>query len=410
MPEEGKETRSPRSVIGLLGLVFFLLGMSPGFYIPALTNILTAKGLGSDFVQWAWMAGPVAALLSPVSVGALADNRFEAQKILGSCGLMGSVVLGAAFVCLEQGYSPWLFIGLKFVSSIVSAPMWSMMASISMTHLKCGEKEFPLVRLGGTVGWFAAGFVTSYVLKADGTVVSGYAAAVVGMLAGLVAFALPSTPPRGRSRSLRTLLGFDAFKLLKERDHFVFFVVTGLLSIPLAAFYMWTPKHLAELGDTTVTATMALGQISEIVAMLVMASLMTRLRVKTLLTLALVLSAIRYGLFAWSGVVDTRTGLTIGIALHGMCYTFYFITAQMFLDRRVPVEVRSQAQGLLSMFSMGIGTLLGTIVVRKLYDEVVVEGVGGWSIYWAILGGFIAALTLVFVLSYVGVAPKKKSG
>ena len=390
--------------------MFFLLGMSPGFYIPALTNLLSAKGLSSDFVQWAWMAGPVAAMLSPVSVGALADNRFEAQKVMGWCGLIGSVLLGAAFVCLERGYSPWLFVGLMFGSAIVSAPTWSMLASISMTHLKSGEREFPLVRLGGTVGWFAAGFATSYVLKADGTVVAGYAAAVVRMIGGFVAFALPSTPPMGRSRSIRALLGFDVFRLLKERDHCVFFVATGLLSIPLTAFYMWTPKHLADLGDTKAAATMALGQISEVFAMLVMASLMTRFRVKTLLTLALVFSVVRYGLFAWSGVVDTRTGLMIGISLHGMCYTFYFITAQLFLDRRVPVGMRSQAQGLISLFSNGIGTLLGTVLVKNLYDHVVIEGTGGWAVYWSILAGVIAAITLVFVLSYVGVAQQRKSG
>ena len=190
----------------------------------------------------------------------------------------------------------------------------------------------------------------------------------------------------------------------------MFFVATGLLSIPLTAFYMWTPKHLADLGDTKAAATMALGQISEVFAMLVMASLMTRFRVKTLLTLALVFSVVRYGLFAWSGVVDTRTGLMIGISLHGMCYTFYFITAQLFLDRRVPVGMRSQAQGLISLFSNGIGTLLGTVLVKNLYDHVVIEGTGGWAVYWSILAGVIAAITLVFVLSYVGVAQQRKSG
>ncbi|MEM9237983.1 MAG: MFS transporter, partial [Verrucomicrobiota bacterium] len=295
-------------------------------------------------------------------------------------------------------------------SCFVSAPMWSLLASISMTHLKAKDREFPIVRLGGTLGWFAAGFVTSYVLHADGTVVTGFAAGMVRALCGALAFFLPDTPPRGTSRSIRSLLGFDAFRLMRERDHAVFFVATALLSIPLAAFYMWAPKHLADLGDTQATATMAFGQISEIVAMLLLASLMTRCRVKTLLTLALGLSAIRYGLFAWSGASESRLGLWIGISFHGLCYTFYFITAQLFVDRRVPVGMRSQAQGLISLVSNGFGTLMGVVFVRWLYDQVVVTGDGGWALYWSILGAMIAGITLGFALLYVGMPASKRSG
>ena len=395
--------------MGWLSLMFFLLGMSPGFYVPALTNLLSAKGFDSVVVQWAWLAGPIAALVSPLCVGALADNRFSGEKVMGWLGMVSSVLLGAAFYVLDLGCPAWVFLVLMFACAIVSAPMWSMLASISMAHLKMGDREFPLVRLGATLGWALAGLITSYVLNADGSVVSGYAAAGVRLLGGFAAFFLPSTPPPGRSRSWRTLLGFNAFRLLKERDHLVFFSVSALWSIPIAAFYMWTPKHLAELGDTKATATMALGQVSEVAAMLLMATMMTRFRVKTLLTLALGMSAVRYGLFAWSGMVDTRTGLMIGITMHGMCYTFFFITAQLFLDRRVPVGMRSQAQGLLALFSNGIGTLVGTVAVRLLYDFTVTDTHGGWTNYWSILGVVILIITIGFVALYRGVAPNDSS-
>lgn len=398
--------------------MFFLLGMSPGFYLPAMTNVLLGMGLDSGVVQWAWLAGPVAAILSPVCVGALADNRFAAQKVMGWLGMTSSLLLFGAFWSLELAVSPWWFIGLLFASSLVGVPMWSTLASIAMAHLKVGEREFPVVRLGGTLGWMVAGFVTSYVLMADATPMAGYAGAVVRFLCGMVAFGLPATPPMGRSRSLRSSLGFDAFRLLKERDHFVFFVAAGLLSMPLVAFYMWTAVHLKSLGDQRVTATLALGQVSEILAMVVMASLIRRFSVKTLLTAALLLSTLRYGLFAWSGASGTRTGLLIGISLHGMCYTFYFITAQLFLARRVDASLRTQAQGLLSLFSNGLGALVGTVAVRALYDHTVANGQGGWTLYWSLLGGVIAAITLGFVLAYqgapvgVGAArsePKKKA-
>lgn len=391
-----------------IGLAFFLMGMSVGFPIPTLTNVITAQGLGTEWVRWAWLCGPVAALLSPVGVGALADNRFDAQKVLGWIGVIGAVLMAAAYGCLDLGVSPWWFIGLLFASSVVSAPMWSTLASLSMTHLRAGRREFPLVRMGGTVGWMAAGVLTSVVLHADSSTMAGYAGAVSRTFAGLVAFALPATPPLGRSRSLRVLLGFEAFRLLKERDHAVFFATTLLLAMPLAAFYMWTPAHLLDLGDPRPTSTMALGQASEIVAMLLMAALMTRFRVKSLLVVALGLSALRYALFAWSGAVGAMWSMWVGISLHGMCYTFYFITAQLYLDRRVPGTVRAQAQGLLALVNNGFGTLLGAILVSKLYDGVVAGRPGeGWLTYWAILAGFIGVITVGFALSYRGRAVEK---
>ena len=388
--------------MGLMGLMFFLQGMGPGFYIPSLTNLLISKGLSSEMIQWAWLSAPIGALLSPVLVGALADNRFSSERVMGFLGFGSSAMTFAAFYALEHGSPAWVFVVLMFGIAIIFAPMWSMLASVSLANLKDSDREFPIVRLGGTAGWFMAGLMISFVLNSDASVAGGYAAAGIRALSGICTFFLPKTPPPGASRSLRSLLGLNAFGLLKERDHCVFFVVSALLSIPLAAFFMWTPTHLAELGDTKPSASMALGQVSEVLAMLAMVSLIRRFRLKTMLAAALILSALRYALFTWSAMVDSRTGLLIGISLHGMCYTFYFITGQMFLNRRVPAEMRSQAQGLLSLFSNGIGALVGTVAVRMLYDQTVANGEGGWAVYWAILTGMIVAITVGFLLSYRG--------
>ncbi len=374
--------RSTPPVLGGLWFVFFLLGMSPGYYAPALANILAARGLGGDWLALAFLAGPIASLVSPLIVGALADNRFAAQKVFGWIGLISSALLGGAFWVLDLGWSPWAFIGLLGASSIVAAPMWGMLTSISMAHLKSGEREFPLVRLGGTLGWMAAGALTSYVLHADQSVNAGYAGAVARFAGGIAAFFLPHTPPVGKSRSWRTLMGLDAFRLLRERDHLVFFSITALLSMPLAAFFMHTPMHLLALGNERVAATMTVGQISEIAAMLLMAAVLARFRVKTMLMVALVLSALRYAIFAVAGQIGSPGLLIGGIALHGLCYTFYFITGQLFLDRRVEPGMRTQAQGLLSLVSNGIGTLAGTIFARYLHEITVVAGHGGWPAYW----------------------------
>ncbi|MGE9271403.1 MAG: MFS transporter [Verrucomicrobiales bacterium] len=372
--------------------------------MAGLWSVFFLLGLGAEVVEWAWLAGPVASLLSPVIVGALADNRFAGQKVLAWSGVMSAVLLTAAFLGLERGAPAALFVGLLFASSVVAAPMWSSLASIAMAHLRDGDREFPVVRLGGTVGWVAAGFSISWVLKADSSLLSGYAAALLRLVAGFASFRLPHTAPPGRSRSLRSLMGVDAFKLLRERDHAVFFGTTVLLAIPLAAFYMWTPVHLVDLDDPKPAWSMSWGQFSEIGAMLLMTAMMTRFRVKTLLVLALGLSAVRYGFFAWAAASGHLLGLWVGISIHGMCYTFYFITAQMYLNRRVPTGLRTQAQGLLALFSNGVGTLLGTVFVSRLHRTLVDQEHGGWLAFWLVLGGMILTVTLSFSFLYRGQA------
>jgi nucleoside transporter len=406
-------TRSPLSrtapaVISGLWIAFFLWGMAPGYYTPAIPNILKAKGLGSDWLSLAFLAGPVASIVSPLIVGALADNRFAAQKIVGFCGIISSCFLAIAFSVLDRNGPPQLFIALLACSSIVAAPMASMLATIAMTHLRSGEEEFPIVRLGGTLGWMAAGYITSFVIFADASPKAGYAAAVTRCICGISSFFLPNTPPLGSSRSLRTLLGLDAFRLLKERDHLVFFSVTTLLSIPLAAFFMHTPLHLSDLGNGKPTATMTIGQISEIAAMLLMSVVMNRFRVKTVLMFALGLSALRYAFFALAGMSGAANWLIGGIALHGLCYTLYFITSQLFLDRRVDPALRTQAQGLLSLASNGIGSVIGTILAGRLYEFTVGAHNGGWGAYWWIQCGCIVCCVLVLAIFYQGVAVSRR--
>ncbi|NJM37382.1 MAG: nucleoside permease [Akkermansiaceae bacterium] len=285
---------------------------------------------------------------------------------------------------------------------------WGLLATISMTHLKNGEKQFPLVRLGATLGWMAAGWLTSYVLNADNSPVVGYAAAAARIIGGICALSLPLTLPLGVATSWRSRLGFNAFSLLKQRDHCVFFVVTALFSIPLAAFYMYAPELLEALGDQHPMATMSVAQISEVVAMLLVGSVMLRFRLKVLLMWALGFSVLRFGMSAYageSGLIDWHVG---GIALHGVCYTFYFITAQVFLDRRVAPGLRGQAQGLLSLVSNGIGPLVGAVMCGWLHQHYVRGNGQGWMEFWAILAAMIAACLMIFAMFYRGIGKNIK--
>ena len=379
--------------------------MTPGFWLPALTNILKAQGLGG-WVALVFVVPPLCAMISPLVGGALADQRIAADRLFVWTSFLGSGALLAAFASLHAGWNPWWFVGLLGAYSLFSGPSWGLLTTIALTHLTHGERQFPLVRLGATVGWMAAGLMTSYLLYADTSPITGYASAATRLLGGVAAFLLPHTPPLGRGTTWQSRLGLDAFSLMKQRDHCVFFVVTALFSIPLSAFYMYAPEMLTALGDKHSTATMTLAQLTEIAAMLLVGSVMMRFRVKVVLLWALGLSIVRFGMSAYagaSGLVGWHVG---GIILHGMCYTFYFITAQVFLDRRVDPGLRGQAQGLLMLVSGGLGPLVGAVVCGWLRNHWVTADGRGWMEFWAILAGMIAGCYAIFALFYRGLGKR----
>jgi Nucleoside H+ symporter len=393
-------------VFTVLWAVFFFHGMTPGFWLPALTNILTARGL-AEWVPVVFVVPPVCALISPLVGGALADQRVAADRLFAWSSLLSSVALLAAFMCLDAGWHPAWFVGMLGMYSLLSGPTWGLLATVSLTNLTHGERQFPLVRVGATLGWVAGGLITSYVLMADTSPVAGYASAAARLLAGGLAFLLPHTPPLGGATSLKSRLGLDAFSLLKHRDQCVFFVVTALFSIPISAFYMYGPEFLKVLGDGRPTGTMTVAQILEVVSMLLVGSVMTRFRVKTVLLWALGLSVLRFAMSAHAGTTGMVAWHVAGLALHGVCYTFYFITAQVFLDRRVDPGLKGQAQGLLAMVSGGLGPLLGAVICGWLRGYCVNSEGEGWALFWAILAAMIAGCFAVFAMFYKGLGVRR---
>ena len=388
-------------IFTVLWVVFFMHGMTPGFWLPALTNILRERGLG-DWVAAVFVVTPVCALISPLIGGALADQRVPADRLVVWSSLLCAVALAAAFGCLDAGWHPAWFVGLLGVYSLFSWPVWGLLATVSLTHLSYGERQFPLVRVGATLGWVVAGLMTSYLLHADTSPLAGYASAVARLLTGLLALLLPHTPPLGQGTTLQSRLGLDAFVLMKQRDHRVFFLVTALFSVPLSAFYMYGPEFLRVLGDPHPTGTMTIAQASEVASMLLVGAVMARFRVKTVLLWALGLSVLRFAMSANAGVTGAISWHIAGIALHGVCYTFYFITAQVFLDQRVDPGLRGQAQGLLSMVSGGLGPLVGAFLCGWLRNHCVTADGQGWTLFWLVLAAMIAGCFAVFAMCYQG--------
>ena len=386
----------------ILWTTFFFQGMALGCWFPSLTNIFGARGL-EDWVPIAFMIPPCCALVGPLLTGALADQRFAAEQVYRYLSLISAVLLAAAFITLELGWHPAWFMVLIGAHALLSAPTWGLLTTISMNSLTQPERRFPLTRVGGTLGWISGGLVTSFLLQADTSPVAGYAGSIIRLAAVALAFVLPHTPPLGVIRNWKSQLGFDAFRLFKQRDHLVFFVVTGLFCIPISAFYMYGPEFLVVLGDPRPTGTMTVAQVLEIGCLVGLGSLLARYSVKVVLLWALGLSVLRFALSAQAGIDGQILWHIGGLVLHGVCYTLYFVTAQIFLDRRVDPGLRSQAQGLLMVVAAGIGPLTGALLCGFLRGTLVNENGEGWVSFWAILSSMIAVCTLIFAIFYRGV-------
>lgn len=386
-----------------IGVVFFLLAAAPGFWFPVLSNVIRAKGWDSGVIEWAFVLPPLASILSPLLFAAKADRSFPAEKVLASILAGGAILLFLAFWFLEHAESPTLFLVFLGLNAFVSAPAWSLLMSVALSNLDDPQRQFGSFRVWGTLGWIAAGWTVS-LLAIDQSASTGMVASGIRVAAGLACLCLPHTPPKGeKATTWRAAWGLDALDVLKERDLAVYFLTAFLFSIPLAAFYMYTPRHLEDLGMTSVAAGMTWGQVSEVAALLVLGYVMVRWRLKTMLLCAIGCGVLRYALYALAGPLNLISLMLAGVVLHGLCWTFFFESGRVFVDRRVAPGRRARTQALLSLVSGGIGGVIGTKIVGWLYRSVA-EGRGteGWTTYWWILTAMCVLAGVVFFFGYKG--------
>ena len=381
-----------------IAVVFCLLAAAPGAWLPVLSNVLEARGW-SRITMWAFLVGPIAGMISPLLFSARADQRIPAEKLVGYIITGGAVFLWAAFRALEAD-RPNLFLLFMMINALISAPAWGLLTTIALNSLEDEQRSFGFYRVWGTVGWVLVGWSVSW-FGLDSSTRVGDVAFGLRLVAGLCAFLLPHTPPLANdSKGWKSALGLDSITIFRNRDHRVYLITTFLLSVPLAAFYMHTPIHLRDLGFRSVAAGMTLGQVFEIVAFLMMGFWLTRVRIRTLLIVAMACAVARYVIFAMGGIMPHYLWILVGLSLHGICWTFFFETGRVFLNRRVDQRFRAQVQALVTFASMGLGSLVGTLVCGKLYDLMVVGGVGGWTGYWSVLAGMCLLIPGYISLGY----------
>jgi nucleoside transporter len=268
------------------------------------------------------------------------------------------------------------------------------------------------VRVFGTLGWIAAGLFVSFVLSAfvdgpaEATALPFYTSAAAGLLLGVYSFTLPHTPPRGAGSraTVRGVLGVDALRTLGSRPFYVFVLCSFLICIPLAAYYNFTQLYLAAVGVRQIAATQTLGQVSEVGFMLLMPFFFRRLGVKWMILVGMAAWVLRYALFAL-GAPDAVIWMVVaGIALHGVCYDFFFVTGQIYVDKKSTPEIRGQAQGLLVFITYGVGMLIGAQIAGAAYNRFLAGGetlaLAQWQQFWWLPAAFAFGVLVLFALLF----------
>jgi MFS family permease len=378
--------------------LFFIQGAAAAMWLVPLTGVLEAHGLGA-IRRYAYAATGLAAFVSPLIFGAMADRHASPVKVLRGLAFATAIMIAVVSTAIRAGCNPWLVLGLIQIYCLCSSPLTSISSTLIFARLADSQKEFGPIRGMFTFGWIFGCCLVS-ALNADQSTLAGYLGAIMWALVAAFTFFLPplETPRAVAQLTLRQRLGWDALTLLKNTDHRVVFTIVGLLSIPLAAFYPYSPPNMRQLGLEHTSAWMSLGQITEVICMFSLGALLTKFRLKWIFVAGLGFSVLRFILCAF----NTKFWLLSGVFLHGASFVLVFITAQIYLDQRVETAWRARAQALLTMVNSGAGNLLGYLSAGAWFAACTNAGVTRWTVFWDGLAVAAAAVLVYFLTVYKG--------
>ncbi|MDH3697512.1 MAG: nucleoside permease [Flavobacteriaceae bacterium] len=389
----------------MMFLEFFIWGgwfVTMGIYLPN-----TLKSSGAE-IAMAYSTQSWGAIIAPFVIGLIADRYFNAERILGVLHLVGAFMMYQ----LANADNFGAFFPYVLGYMILYMPTLALVNSVAFNQMDDPSKHFPKVRVFGTIGWIVAGLVISYIFQWDNeaNVAGGMLkntflmTAVASGILGVFSFTLPKTPPKLKGQknvSISDILGLDALKLLKDRNFLIFFIASILICIPLAFYYQHAGQYLGELEVTNVAGKMTIGQVSEVVFMLLLPWFFMRFGFKNTLVLGMLAWGLRYLLFAYGNAGELAFMLLTGIALHGICYDFFFVSGQIYTDSKAGDKYKSAAQGLITLATYGLGMLIGFWVAGQITDiYALTENSHEWKNIWIIPGVFALAVMALFTLLF----------
>lgn len=396
----------------MMFLEFFIWG---GWFVTLGTFLGSNLGATGTQTAMAFSTQSWGAIIAPFIIGLIADRFFNAERILGFLHLLGAVLLYMMYT--SEDFSTFYPFVLGYM--IIYMPTLALVNSISFYQMSDPEKQFSGIRVFGTLGWIIAGLVISLVFAWDAPVAreegmlryTFLMVSIASAVLGLFSFTLPKTPPssKGETVKLTDILGLEALGLLKGRNFLMFFLSSILICIPLAFYYQNANPFLSEVGMEDPTAMMTIGQISEVLFLLLLPFFFKKFGFKITLLAGMLAWAVRYLLFAYGDAGEMVYMLIIGIALHGICYDFFFVAGQIYTDSKAGPKIKSAAQGLITLATYGVGMLIGFYVAGQISDLYLnSDGTHDWEQIWIVPAIFAFAVMIIFAIFFKEEKPEKK--
>lgn len=384
----------------MMFLEFFIWGawfVTMGRYLP---DILSAEG---PQIATAYFSQSLGAIIAPFIIGLIADRFFSAQRILGILHFAGAIMLYMAAKAESFGS----FYPMILIYMVIYMPTLALVNSVAFRQLRDSSKQFGTIRLFGTIGWIVAGLFISFGTTWEENHLlrnTFYLASAASAFLGFFSFLLPDTPPtriKGTQPTISDMLGFDALKLLGDRRYLDFFITSILICIPLAFYYQMANNFLFESGIENPTGIMTMGQVSEVLFMLLLPVFFRRFGLKWTLMVGIMAWVVRYVLFAYGNTGEGIWMLILGILLHGVCYDFFFVSGQIYTDFKAGEKVKSAAQGLITLATYGLGMGIGFFVAGYV-DKKYVTGpkMHDWQAIWIIPAVFALVVLILFALRF----------
>jgi nucleoside transporter len=387
-----------------LSLMLFLQYMMYAVWWVPLAAYLTNLNVDSTEKALIISSMAIGCMASPL-VGMLADRFFPAQKVLAGSNLINAAML---FLAGTTNNPDFLFICL-LLAMLVYMPSWSLTSAIAMVHLP--SEDFPKVRVFGSIGWVASGifsiiFIRFLNIDFDGTNIPFYCGAGVSILAAITNLGIPNTPPLGKGRRITLIdaFGLGTLKLMKDRNFKIFIIITFLSIIPFALYYSFFSEFLLNIQTKYISVTMNWGVLAEMGFLLLVPPAIKKFGLRRTMIYGLIALFIRYFAFYSGGVVNQHWIYYIGILIHGLIFGFFYVGGQIYIDKKAPAELKSQAQGFFFLITFGLGLLVGNFICAKLIDYYKTESGYDWNAIY----GITAIASLVLLLAFIILFKKEK--